>query len=145
MSHSCPQCLLAPELLMALTFGQGIFFRNHIRSLFSSVNLLSKSEQLCNCQTFFASLARYSTASARHLNSFGLPFIFFRELSASFALTIPEISARWLGHASDHPGVALQPVGPNELPAASAASVSIKKLRSMLSHAKLKFRSLDVT
>lgn len=110
------------------------------------------AEQLCNCQNFFASLQRYSTASARHLNSFGSPFIFC-ELSVSFALTIPEIfeiseipstsftvvpdrpsnhhqrhrsqmtSAAMAADASEHPGVALQPVGPNEFP----ASVSIRQ------------------
>lgn len=118
----------------------------------ASVNLLSNS---ATARTFLHLLS-YSTASARHLNRFGSPFIFFCELSASFLRASLSPSprsprshqrrspsfriARRLHHhqrhrsqmtsatamaadGSDHPGVALQPVGPNELP----ASVSIRQ------------------
>ena len=161
---SCPQCLLAPELLMALTFGQGMNVYGITGSLghIASVNLLSNS---ATARTFLHLLS-YSTASARHLNRFGHSSSSASFLRASLSpyprsprshqrrspsfrialqITIKGIGRRW--HQPLRWRLMLQITqewhfnqwGPMNFLHPSA---SVKKLRSMLSHAKLPW-SLD--
>jgi len=76
---------------MALTFGQGM----NVYGITGSHRISKFAEQLCNCQNFFASLEllhSFGSTSEQVWLSIHLLLRAFCELSASFALTIPEIS-----------------------------------------------------